>query len=221
MHLVVTDAKLPLAQVCFSYPIWGLTVMTVTNKQYKIGSVTSSHYSIHFKRSVWVPIPIQVLERCILTIKMCQKSPKMSSIRFEVGSWKKSRYLINLRGEKENMCREAEKCRVRSRSSSRPTGLFSANQSTGCLWMIDSKGDRLAQRGGRVKLPQTTPGQTSSYSRTHRHTFPGDRLKIHGLLRLRGPLTLCSGSHPSPSIHYPFCSPSISLPGTQRHSHSA
>ncbi len=146
-----------------------MTVMTVTNKQYKIGSVTSSHYSIHFKRSVWVPIPIQVLERCIPTIKMCQKSPKILSIRFELGSWKKSRYLINLRGEKENMCREAEKCRVRSRSSSQPTGLFSANQLTGCLWMIDSKGNRLAQRGGRVKLPQTTPGQTSYYAHTQTH----------------------------------------------------
>lgn len=143
--------------------------MTVTNKQYKIGSVTSSQYSIYFKRSVWVPIPIQVLEWGIPTIKMFQKSPKMSSSHFAVGSRKKSQYLINLRGKKENMCREAEKCRVRSRSSSRPTGLFSANQSTGCLWMIDSKGDRLAQRGGRVKLPQTTPGQTSSYSHTQAH----------------------------------------------------
>lgn len=61
-----------------------------------------------------------------------------------------------------------------------------------CLWMIDSKGDRLAQRGGRVKLPQTTPGQTSSYSNTH--TFLGNRLKIHSLLRLRGPL-LCVVVH--------------------------
>lgn len=92
----------------------------------------------------------------------------------------------------ENMCREAEKCRVRSRSSSRPTGLFSDNQLTGCLWMIDSKGDRLAQRGGRVKLPQTTPGQTSSYSNTH--TFLGNRLKIRSLLRLRGP-SLCVVVH--------------------------
>lgn len=92
----------------------------------------------------------------------------------------------------ENMCREAEKCRVRSRSSSRPTGLFPDNQSTGCLWMIDSKGDRLAQRGGRVKLPQTTPGQTSSYSNTH--TFLGNRLKIRSLLRLRGP-SLCVVVH--------------------------
>lgn len=37
--------------------------------------------------------------------------------------------------------------------------------------MIDSEGDRLAQRGGRVKLPQTTPGQTSSYSHTHTGTL--------------------------------------------------
>lgn len=93
----------------------------------------------------------------------------MLNIRFEEGSQEKSQHLINLRGEMENMCREAEKCRVRSRSSSRPTGLFSDNQSTGCLafgWLTarETGWHRGETESSSRKPPQGRPALTQTHT---------------------------------------------------------
>ncbi len=146
-----------------------MTVMTVTNKQYKIGSVTSSHYSIHFKRSVWVPIPIQVLERCIPTIKMCQKSPKILSIRFELGSWKKSRYLINLRWEGKYVQRGWE---MQSKVTVElPTDRPVLGQSVDRLPVDDwQQGKQVGTEGRQSQAPANHP-RADQLLRTHTDTL--------------------------------------------------
>lgn len=69
-----------------------------------------------------------------------------------------------------------------------------ANQSTGCLWMTDSKGDRLAQKGGQSQAP--TNHLRAAHTHTHTKPEASRRQTEHSQsTEIQRPLTLCCGSH--------------------------